>query len=79
MTEFTIVMQCGRPFQVPSEHADKFIQKNGLVEQASALEKFIKSEDVSAENKFLAERELRNVMSKIIKLNRKIPRCARSI
>lgn len=76
MTQYTIVIQHGRPYRVPVEHARKFIKKNELVTQAMGLKSLIKDEKTSWADKADAERELSNIMGKIIRINRQIPPCA---
>lgn len=76
MTQYTIVMQHGRPYRVPAEHARKFVRKDELVTQAMGLKAVIADTKTSWADKVIAERELSEIMSKIIRINRKIPPCA---
>lgn len=76
MTQYTIVMQNGRPYRVPVEHARKFVRKNELVSQAMGLKAIISDSKSSTYDRAVAEQELRDIMGKIIRLNRRIPPCA---
>lgn len=76
MTQYTIVIQHGRPYRVPVEHARKFIRKNELVAQAMGLKDIIADPQLSWADKAVAQRELSTIMGKIIRINRRIPPCA---
>ena len=76
MTQYTVVMQHGRPYRVPVEHAKKFIKKNELVTRAIGLKAVINDPTVNIAEKTVAQRELSEIMSKVIRLNRRIPPCA---
>lgn len=76
MTQYTVVMQHGRPYRVPVEHARKFIRKQELVAQAMGLKDMLKNANISNADKYDAERQLSEIMGKIIRINRRIPPCA---
>lgn len=76
MTQYVIVMQHGRPFRVPAEHAKKFIKKNELVTQAMGLKAVLSDPNASVADRHQATRQLDEIMGKIIRLNRRIPPCA---
>lgn len=76
MTQYTIVMQSGRPYRVPSEYAKKFIKKNELVTQAMSLKSMLKDSTLNIVDREQLSQQLNKIMGKIVQLNRKIPPCA---
>lgn len=76
MTQYTIVMQNGRPYRVPVEHARKFIKKNELVAQAMGLKSVLSDSEVTLADKHIVTQQLNEIMGKIIRINRLIPPCA---
>ena len=64
---------------VPREHVEKFQKKEMLVTRAAELSKIVKSlENATGSAAMLrdtASLELRDIMGKIIRLNRRTPRC----
>jgi hypothetical protein len=76
---FVKVMLNDRPFQVPAEHAKKFIKKEQLVREAVSLQMLLKSgADLGGHRATLQDR-LSQLSGKIIRLNRRIPPCAFSL
>ena len=76
---FVKVMLNDRPFQVPAEHAKKFIKKDQLVREAVSLQMLLKSDGDLGGHRLTLQDRLRELSGKIIRLNRRIPPCAFSL
>jgi len=70
------VVLSGRPFQVPSEHASKFLKKDQLVQEAMIAKDELKDETLPRLHRAVIEERVSKLVGKIIRLNRRIPPCA---
>ena len=68
-----------RPFQVPAEHAKKFIKKEQLVREAVSLRMLLNSDANLGGHRATLQDRLIQLSGKIIRLNRRIPPCAFSL
>lgn len=68
-------MATGEQMLFPKQHAKKVIRKNELVNKAYKLQQILKVGLCSFELTQDFERELKETMGKIIRLNRQIPPC----
>lgn len=75
MTDYTVVIQQGRPYRVPTVHAKKFVKKNQLVTEVMSL-KGAKSQTLTIAEQADIDRRISELVGKIIRLNRRIPPCA---
>jgi len=76
---FVKVMLNDRPFQVPSEHAKKFIKKEILVREAVSIQMLLRSGAELGGHRATLQDRLSQLSGKIIRLNRRIPPCAFSL
>lgn len=84
-TNRTYIVLGGELATVPTEHAEKFQKREMLVTRAAELSKMVKFLEPAergtsdATLRDTASLELRDIMGKIIRLNRRIPACAQFV
>ena len=69
----------GQLAMVPQQHADKLQKKEMLHARAVYLRDIVQNEDFGSTVRDVASLELKEIMGKIIRLNRRIPACVQFV
>lgn len=69
----------GQLAMVPQQHADKLQKKEMLHARAVYLRDIVQNEDFGSTVRDVAGLELKEIMGKIIRLNRRIPACVQFV
>ena len=69
----------GQLAMVPQQHAEKLQKKEMLHARAVYLRDIVQNEDFGSTVRDVASLELKEIMGKIIRLNRRIPACVQFV